>query len=67
MQWREYEKTGDTDILNSLLLYNYEDIVNLEKLMYLLSNEPAAPVPPPFKPRSQEPLGLSSNSGEDLS
>jgi len=65
--WREYEKTGDLDILNALLLYNYEDITNLEKLTYLLSNEPGEAVPPPFVPRSQGPVEPSSNRREEQS
>jgi len=62
-QWREYEESGNLDILNALLLYNYEDIINLEKLMNLLSDESSDPVPPPFITRSQEPAEPSFHSG----
>lgn len=31
--WRKYENTGDKESLKKLVLYNIEDIVNLEKLL----------------------------------
>ncbi|MDP6156310.1 MAG: ribonuclease H-like domain-containing protein [Candidatus Thermoplasmatota archaeon] len=67
LQWREYEETGNPDILNALLLYNYEDIVNLEKLMYLLLREPTNPIPPPFVPRYREPVTPPVTSREGQS
>ena len=30
--WREYKKTGDQRVLDTLLAYNIEDTVNLERL-----------------------------------
>lgn len=51
--WREYKENGSLEILNELLRYNYEDIVNLEELMYLLLYGRSSPPPPPFVPRTK--------------
>ena len=61
--WREYEQTGDRKLLETLLAYNIEDVVNLESLMVLAYNMKLArlgipgealevPLPPevPFRP-----------------
>ncbi len=36
--WREYEETGRASALETLLAYNIEDVVNLEKLLVLAYN-----------------------------
>ena len=36
--WREYQKTGDKKVLDTLLAYNIEDVVNLEWLMIMAYN-----------------------------
>ena len=37
--WQEYQNTGNQAALDTLLAYNIEDVVNLEKLMVLAYNE----------------------------
>jgi uncharacterized protein YprB with RNaseH-like and TPR domain len=36
--WKEYQKTGNSNALDTLLSYNVEDTVNLEKLMVMAYN-----------------------------
>jgi len=36
--WEEYQKTGDRRVLDTLLAYNIEDVVNLEQLMVMAYN-----------------------------
>lgn len=43
--WREYERTGNEAALETLLAYNIEDTVNLERLMVEAYNRNAAQTP----------------------
>ncbi|MFO7748887.1 MAG: ribonuclease H-like domain-containing protein [Desulfobacteraceae bacterium] len=36
--WQDYRKTGDPKVLETLLAYNIEDVVNLEQLMVMAYN-----------------------------
>ncbi len=36
--WKEFEQTGDRKVLETLLAYNIEDVVNLETLMVMAYN-----------------------------
>ena len=38
MLWREYQKTGDRKVLNTLLAYNIEDVLTLENLLIYAYN-----------------------------
>ena len=43
--WREYEQTGLAAALETLLAYNVEDVVNLEKLLVFAYNRKLEPLP----------------------
>lgn len=43
--WHEYEKSGDPRVLETLLAYNIEDVVNLEYLMHAAYNLKLAQTP----------------------
>lgn len=43
--WREYMKTGDTKVLETLLAYNIEDAINLEYLMIEAYNRKLYEIP----------------------
>ena len=43
--WREYERTGEASALETLLAYNVEDVVNLEKLLVFAYNRKLEPTP----------------------
>jgi uncharacterized protein len=55
--WREYLRTGDRRVLETLLAYNILDVVNLEALMILAYNEKLRSTPvdtgPPLAPPRQ--------------
>ncbi len=53
--WQEYKKNGNQKALETLLAYNIEDTVNLEKLMYIAYNEKLE-----FTPFKQKELSFKS-------
>lgn len=52
--WQEYERTGDRRALDTLLAYNIEDTVNLERLMVIAYNKKIGEAPL-CVPRQEEP------------
>lgn len=49
--WRKWKNTGDIKVLNELLFYNYEDIVNLEKMYEVLTMGETLSEAPEFEGR----------------
>ena len=45
MLWHEYKRTGDKRVLETLLAYNVQDVLNLEQLMVFAFNQKLAATP----------------------
>jgi len=56
--WQEYQRTGNSRALDTLLAYNIEDTVNLERLMVIAYNKKIGQSPAPV-PRQEEPAPFS--------
>ena len=58
--WEEYQATGDEDVLETLLAYNVEDVINLETLLVEACNRKRAALPFASEPL-QRPLAPGPN------
>ena len=54
--WREYQRTGDRRVLDTLLAYNVQDVLNLEPLMVFAFNRRLANTPFAEELRLPEPV-----------